>query len=109
MWRRGPRAGVPVLGLCLGAQMLAAACGGTAYRAPLPEAGVVAVSLTDAGAKDPLLAPLLPAFAPPGDATKKCFRSHHGDTFTLPSTAVLLATSASYQQVALCMWLEHGV
>ena len=106
------RAGIPTLGLCLGAQMLAAACGGIAFPGPLPEVGVVPVSLTAAGLSDALLAPLAPCFHVPGrdesraadgaavpTLTKKCFRSHHGDTFSLPASAVLLAASSSYQQV----------
>ncbi len=36
--------GVPVLGICFGGQMLAAALGGTVSRAPIPEIGWVSVS-----------------------------------------------------------------
>lgn len=55
-------AGKPVLGVCLGAQLLAAASGGRVERASRPEIGWYEVELTDEGAADPLLAPLAPGF-----------------------------------------------
>ena len=39
--------GVPVLGICFGGQMLAAALGGTVSRAPIPEVGWVSVASDD--------------------------------------------------------------
>lgn len=50
--------GVPLLGVCLGAQLLAAAAGGEALRASEPEIGWREVSLEPAACEDPLLAPL---------------------------------------------------
>ena len=50
--------GVPLLGVCLGAQLLAAAAGGEARRASEPEIGWREVSLEPAAWDDPLLAPL---------------------------------------------------
>jgi hypothetical protein len=44
--------------------------------------------------------PELPGRAAVGEGAG-AFRSHHGDTFSLPSTATLLASSDMYQQVAL--------
>lgn len=50
---------VPVLGVCFGHQLLAAALGGAVERNPRgPEVGTREVSLTDAGRADPLLAGL---------------------------------------------------
>jgi len=46
---------VPVLGICLGSQLLAAALGGRAYLADRPEVGAVPVELTDAGYRHPVV------------------------------------------------------
>ena len=45
--------GVPVLGICFGGQMLAAAVGGLVTRAPRPEIGWAVVSSDDPGLIDP--------------------------------------------------------
>jgi GMP synthase-like glutamine amidotransferase len=47
--------GTPLLGVCLGAQMLAHAAGGSVGRAPQRNAGFYEVALTDAGRHDPVL------------------------------------------------------
>jgi GMP synthase (glutamine-hydrolysing) len=77
---------VPVLGICLGAQLLADAFGGRTYKAPDSEAGLHALTLTEAGDADPLMATI----------TDRVVVSH-GDTFHLPPEAVLLANSARYK------------
>lgn len=80
-WIRGlVDSGVPVLGICLGCQLLADALGGRAYRAELPEAGVVPISLTAAGEADPVVS-----------KTGPMVYSLHQDTFVLPPDATLLA------------------
>ncbi len=48
---------IPVLGVCLGAQQLAAALGATVTTGPSPEIGVGDVELTAEGRADPLLGP----------------------------------------------------
>jgi len=53
---------VPLLGVCLGAQLLAEAAGAAARRASDPEIGWYEVELTAEGAEDPLLGPLAPSF-----------------------------------------------
>ena len=47
--------GVPTLGVCLGAQLVSEAAGGTPQRAREPEIGWVEVELTAEGRSDPLL------------------------------------------------------
>ncbi len=74
--------GLPVLGICLGCQVLADALGGTAYQAPGLEAGLLDVGLTVAGAADPVLQHL--------DGPVVVW---HGDTWTLPPGATLLAAT----------------
>jgi GMP synthase-like glutamine amidotransferase len=53
---------VPVLGVCLGAQLLAEAAGAVPRRAPEPEIGWHEVRVTDGGVRDPVIAPLAPRF-----------------------------------------------
>jgi GMP synthase-like glutamine amidotransferase len=85
-------AGLPVLGVCLGAQLLAAALGARAYRGPQLEIGPGTVALTDAGRGDPLLGAA-------GRAELPVVHWHH-DTFELPAGAVWLARSELYQHQA---------
>src|SRR5271156_1199167 len=50
-------AGRPVLGVCLGAQQLAAALGAPVRNGPLPEYGIGEVHLTPAAFDDPVVGP----------------------------------------------------
>src|SRR5207253_7964614 len=75
-------ADVPVLGICLGAQMLARALDARVYRAPVRELGFKPVRSTEAGRQDQLLG----GFSD-GD---RVFQWHE-DTFDLPQGAELLA------------------
>ena len=86
--RAAVAAELPVLGLCLGAQLLAEAAGGRAHRGTRgAEVGWVPVRLTDAAATDPL-------FAGPGG--ELLVPQWHEDTMDLPDGAVLLATGERY-------------
>lgn len=71
---------VPVLGICLGCQLLADALGGTAYKASQSEAGLVSISLTEAGRGDPVVS-----------KTGPLVYTLHQDTFAVPAAASLLA------------------
>ncbi len=74
-----------MLGICLGAQLLADALGGAAFPASAVEAGVLPLRLTSAGRAHPLMGCLDEAVV-----------MWHGDTFDLPPHAVLLAVSDRY-------------
>jgi GMP synthase-like glutamine amidotransferase len=76
-------AGMPVLGICLGAQLIAAALGGRVRRNPAKEIGWFDIRCTEEAAGDPLFA---------GIGTETVFH-WHGETFDLPPGAVLLASS----------------
>ncbi len=78
--------GLPVLGICLGAQLIARALGAHVTRNPQREIGWHDVTTTADGARDPLLG----HFA----GTEKIFQ-WHGDTFGIPPGAVHLASSRS--------------
>ena len=76
----------PVLGICLGSQLLARAYGGDNHLGVAPEFGWVDVSLTDAGHADPVLSQVPQTFP---------IFQWHSDTFSLPPGAVHLAQSAA--------------
>jgi GMP synthase (glutamine-hydrolysing) len=78
-------AGMPVLGVCLGAQLVAAAAGAEVRRARTPEIGWFEVELTAAGTRDPVLGRLPERFSA---------YEWHSYAFDLPAGAVELARSA---------------
>jgi len=89
--RRAVETDVPVLGVCLGAQLLAAALGAKVFGGGAPEIGPGPVRLTPAAEDDPVFAGL-PGIVP--------VFHWHADTFELPPGADLLAGSDAYPNQA---------
>jgi GMP synthase (glutamine-hydrolysing) len=82
--RRCVEAEYPVVGICLGGQMMARAMGSRVERNGIHEVGWFPIEVTEEGRKDPIL----------GAAGSNPTVYHwHGDTFHLPEGATLLARS----------------
>lgn len=77
---------IPILGICLGAQLIAKALGAKVSKNSCKEIGWYDVSVSSEGREDALLNFF--------DGTEKIFQ-WHGDTFELPADATLLATGDS--------------
>jgi len=103
-WLEGERAllrdalgrGLPVLGVCLGAQQLAAALGANVGPGTAPEIGPGRVVLTSAGRRDRMFGP---EYGGLDGGEVPCFH-WHADTFSLPDGAVHLAATAAYPHQA---------
>lgn len=84
---------VPVLAICLGAQLLAAATGGQVRRGPQGcEVGVLLVAKRDVAGRDPLFADL--------PWTPDVLQFHHDEVHVLPPGAEHLAASPKYPHQA---------
>lgn len=98
--REARERGVPTLGLCLGAQLMASAFGAEVKPNRWKEIGFYPVTFSAAAAEDTLwkeLPSLIPAH-------------WHGDTFDLPSGAMLLASSAlTAHQLFVCDGRHYGL
>jgi GMP synthase-like glutamine amidotransferase len=90
------RAGAPTLGICLGAQLLAAATGGKAERgAPGLEIGLVEVTPLPEAAMDPFLADVAAGVAA-GTGGWAVTQYHYDAVTGLPPDAELLVTGKTY-------------
>jgi GMP synthase (glutamine-hydrolysing) len=83
--------GLPVLGICLGAQQLAAALGAAVGPGPAPEVGMGEVHLTKEANDDPVFGPAV---------TPLPCMHWHADTFDLPDGSTLLARNEAYANQA---------
>ncbi len=90
----------PVLGICLGAQLLARAAGAAVYRNPVKEIGWAPVYWTEAARNDLLFAGL--------DQPETVFH-WHGETFDLPRGAQWLAWSDACRHQAFRIGRAYGL
>jgi GMP synthase (glutamine-hydrolysing) len=85
--------GTPLLGACLGTQLLAEAAGGAVRRASRPEIGWFEIEVPAGAAGDPLLAPLAPGFT--------AFQWHSYEAVPPPGATVLARSPACTQAYRL--------
>ncbi len=81
----------PVLGICLGAQLMAKALGAKVYKGREKEIGWYTVKLTEEGRKDPIFG---------GFEQEFTVFQWHGDTFDIPNGAIHLAGSSLFSNQA---------
>jgi len=80
--RQAAEKGIPILGICLGAQLIASSFGAAVYPAATAEIGWQPIKLTNQALKDPVFSGL--------SELSRVFQ-WHGYTFDLPANAVRLA------------------
>ncbi len=88
----------PIFGVCLGAQLIARAAGGSIVPAAERELGWYPLHPAPAAKRDPLFRHL--------EATTPVFQ-WHGETFTLPGEATLLASSDAVPHQAFRLGRAH--
>jgi GMP synthase (glutamine-hydrolysing) len=80
---------IPLLGICLGSQIIAQSSGGTVFKGPTKEIGWRKIMIENIGRKD--------LFSGFHDSRPTVFQ-WHGDTYSLPKAARILARSDIYPQ-----------
>lgn len=80
---------VPLLGICLGSQIIAQSSGGTVFKGPTKEIGWHKIMIESSGSED--------LFSGFHDLRPTVFQ-WHGDTYSLPKAAKILARSDMYPQ-----------
>lgn len=93
-------AGIPYWGVCLGAQLLAAALGSRVYTGETPEVGTYGVELTEEAAADPVFGGLPERFT---------VFQWHSDTFDLPTGARRLVRSELYENQVFAVGSAYAV
>ena len=88
---------IPIMGICLGAQLLAKTLGARVSRCPEKEIGWYDVTPTEEGLEDPVLGHF--------KRTRKIFE-WHGDAFENPPGAVRLAESREHGKIRLTVMVR---
>jgi GMP synthase-like glutamine amidotransferase len=91
LFRKALKKRIPLLGICLGAQLLAKVCGAKVTKAENREIGWYEIKFCEAAAGDPLFKSLgqgIPVF------------QWHEDTFEIPKSATLLASTTTCENQA---------
>jgi GMP synthase (glutamine-hydrolysing) len=83
---------IPILGICLGSQLLAKAAGAKVVKSPVKEIGWYNIQMTDQGKGDPLFK---------GFREDEPIYHWHGDMFHIPANGTLLATAPGCPHQAL--------
>jgi GMP synthase-like glutamine amidotransferase len=89
-----------ILGICLGAQIIARACGASVYPGPVQEIGWHNITLTPEGSADELMRALANNHITDSRETSLKVFQWHAETFDMPDTAVHLAFSSLYPHQA---------
>jgi GMP synthase-like glutamine amidotransferase len=98
--RQAAERSLPVLGICLGAQLIAKAAGAKVLKNRVKEVGWYTVSLTPEGVRDPLFRELPPSLT---------VLQWHEDTFEIPQGGTLLATGKDCRNQAFRVGSSWGL